>query len=100
MRSLLFSLAYWILSGFYVLVAALASLLPGPGPVQAVVRFYSHRMLWALRWFAGIKVDLAGRERLPEGAFILAAKHHSWGDGFVTFAHVTRSPSSPATTWS
>ena len=30
MRSFLFSLAYWILSGFYVLLAALASLVAGP----------------------------------------------------------------------
>jgi 1-acyl-sn-glycerol-3-phosphate acyltransferase len=90
MRSFFFSLAYWTLSGFYVLLAALVSLLPGRGLVQAVVRFYSHRMLWALHWIAGIKVDLAGRERLPAGAFIIAAKHHSWGDGYVMFAHVDK----------
>jgi 1-acyl-sn-glycerol-3-phosphate acyltransferase len=47
-------------------------------------------MVWALHWFAGIKVDLEGRERLPDGAFILAAKHHSWGDGFVMFANVDK----------
>jgi 1-acyl-sn-glycerol-3-phosphate acyltransferase len=90
MRSFFFSLAYWVLSGFYVLLAALVSLLPGRGLVQGVVRFYSHRMLWALHWIAGIKVDLAGRERLPPGAFIIAAKHHSWGDGYVMFAHVDK----------
>jgi 1-acyl-sn-glycerol-3-phosphate acyltransferase len=90
MRSLFFSLAYWTLSGFYVLLAALASIVPGPGLVQAIVRFYCRRMLWAMHWIAGIKVDLAGRERLPAGAFIIAAKHHSWGDGYVMFAHVDR----------
>jgi 1-acyl-sn-glycerol-3-phosphate acyltransferase len=45
-------------------------------------------MLWAMHWIAGIKVDVAGKDRLPSGAFIIAAKHHSWGDGFVMFAHV------------
>jgi len=90
MRSFFFSIAYWTLSGFYVLLAALVSLLPGRGLVQAVVRFYSHRMLWALHWIAGIKVELVGRERLPAGAFIIAAKHHSWGDGYVMFAHVDK----------
>jgi 1-acyl-sn-glycerol-3-phosphate acyltransferase len=29
-----------------------------------------------------------GQERLPEGAFIIGAKHHSWGDGFVMFGNV------------
>jgi 1-acyl-sn-glycerol-3-phosphate acyltransferase len=90
MRSFLFSIAYWTLSGFYVLLAALASLVAGPRQVQAIVRFYSHRMLWAMHWIAGIKVELAGRERLPAGAFILAAKHHSWGDGYVMFANVDK----------
>jgi 1-acyl-sn-glycerol-3-phosphate acyltransferase len=90
MRSLLFSIAYWTLSGFYVLLAALASLVAGPDLVQAIVRFYCRRMLWAMRWIAGIEVELAGRERLPAGAFIIAAKHQSWGDGYVMFANVDK----------
>ena len=88
MRSFAFSVAYWVVSGFYVSVGAVAAVLPGRGAVQGVARFYCKRMLWALHWIAGIKVDLRGAERLPAGAFILAAKHHSWGDGFVMFAHV------------
>ena len=28
---------------------------------------------------------MKGQERLPAGAFIIAAKHHSWGDGFILF---------------
>jgi 1-acyl-sn-glycerol-3-phosphate acyltransferase len=38
--------------------------------------------------FAGVKVELKGQENLPKGPFIIAAKHHSWGDGFVMFANV------------
>jgi 1-acyl-sn-glycerol-3-phosphate acyltransferase len=41
-----------------------------------------------MHWVAGIKVDVKGKENLPEGPFIVAAKHHSWGDGFVMFSHV------------
>ncbi len=88
MRSFAFSIAYWVVSGFYVTVGAVAAVLPGRGAVQGVARFYCKRMLWAMRWIAGVKVELKGHERLPDGAFIIAAKHHSWGDGFVMFAHV------------
>ncbi|HLI67192.1 MAG TPA: 1-acyl-sn-glycerol-3-phosphate acyltransferase [Caulobacteraceae bacterium] len=88
MRSLAFSVAYWAISGFYVLVAAVAVILPGSGLVRGVARFYCKRMLWAMHWFAGIKVQVEGEARLPEGSFIVAGKHHSWGDGFVMFAHV------------
>jgi 1-acyl-sn-glycerol-3-phosphate acyltransferase len=62
--------------------------LPGRGPMSWTLRLYTRRMLWAMRWIAGIKVDLRGSERLPKGAFIIAAKHHSWADGFVMFANV------------
>jgi 1-acyl-sn-glycerol-3-phosphate acyltransferase len=88
MRSFAFCIAYWVVSGFYVSIGALAALLPGRRPVQAVARFYCMRMLWAMHWIAGIKVRIEGDEQLPEGAFIVAAKHQSWGDGFVMFAHI------------
>ena len=88
MRSFAFALAYWTLSLFYALVGAFAALAPGRGPLSFVLRLYTRRMLWAMHWIAGIKVDVTGEERLPAGAFIVAAKHHSWGDGFVMFAHV------------
>jgi 1-acyl-sn-glycerol-3-phosphate acyltransferase len=88
MRSFAYEVAYWTLSIVYALVAAVAALLPGRGPLSAVLRFYTRRQLWALHWLAGIKIDVKGKQRLPEGAFIVAAKHHSWGDGFVMFAHV------------
>lgn len=88
MRSALFNAYYWVLSIFYGLSAALSALLPGRRPIAFALRLYSQRMLWALRVLAGVKIDLRGQENLPQGAFIIAAKHHSWGDGFVMFAHV------------
>ena len=88
MRSFTFAAAYWLLSFFYAVAGAFAALAPGRGPLTFVLRLYTRRMLWALHWLGGVKVDVNGNEKLPEGAFIIAAKHHSWGDGFVMFAHV------------
>ena len=88
MRSFAFACAYWVLSVFYTILAVISSFLPGRKPINAVIRFYCHRMLWAMRALAGIKVELRGQDRLPDGPFIIAAKHHSWGDGFVMFANV------------
>ena len=39
-----------------------------------------------MRVFAGIKLEVRGRERLPKGGFILAPKHASYGDGFCAYA--------------
>lgn len=88
MRSALFNAYYWVLSIFYGVSAAFAALAPGRKPVAFALRLYSKRMLWALDTFAGVKVELKGQENLPAGPCIIAAKHHSWGDGFVMFANV------------
>jgi len=83
MRSFSFNVAYWILSIAYGLAAAFAALAPGRGPTGWVIRRYVRRMVQAMALFAGIRLDVRGKERLPEGAFIIASKHQSWGDGFA-----------------
>ena len=88
MRSFLFAVAYWWLAIVYTLSAAIAAAIPGRRPLTEVIRLYTRRMVRAMDAVAGIKVDLRGTERLPAGPFIIGAKHHSWGDGFVMFANV------------
>ena len=87
MRSFAFALAYWPLSILHTLGAAVAALLPGRGLVHGVIRSYVRSMVWAMRALAGIHSQVRGRERLPDGAFILACKHQSWGDGESKTAH-------------
>ncbi|MFN3230182.1 MAG: 1-acyl-sn-glycerol-3-phosphate acyltransferase, partial [Asticcacaulis sp.] len=82
MGTFLFNLTYWVLSVTYGLMAVLAGLLPGRRPVGWIIQRYTRRMVGAMRLFAGIKLEVRGKARLPEGAFIIGAKHQSWGDGF------------------
>jgi 1-acyl-sn-glycerol-3-phosphate acyltransferase len=86
LRSLLFNIAFWAISIFYTALAAIAALTPGRGLVRGVIRRYVRRMVWAMNALAGIRLEVRGRERLPEGAYILAPKHASYGDGFSIFA--------------
>jgi 1-acyl-sn-glycerol-3-phosphate acyltransferase len=86
MRSLLFAIAYYAISIVHVLSAAVAALRPGRGAVRRVIGRYARRMVWAMRVFAGIRLEVRGRERLPQGAYIIAAKHQSWGDGFCCYS--------------
>jgi len=83
---LAFSAAYWGLSITYGLLALPTLLLPGRGPVSWVIGRYVRRMVWALRVLGGVRLEVRGAEHRPEGACIIAAKHQSWGDGFVTYA--------------
>lgn len=86
MRRAAFTAAYWALSITYTLGAALAALSPGRAGVSWMVRRYTRRMVQAMDVIAGIRLDVRGKARLPDGAFILAAKHQSWGDGFCVYS--------------
>lgn len=88
MRAALFQTAYYALSVFYILASLPFLAWPGHGPVRAIIRSYTRAMNLALRLIAGIRKDVRGRERLPAGAFVMAAKHQSWGDGFLVYPEV------------
>lgn len=85
MRSLAFAIAYWTLSVLYTLAAVVAALAPGRRATGWIIRRYVRRMVQALRVLAGIRIQYRGESRLPDGGFIIAAKHQSWGDGFAVY---------------
>lgn len=88
MRGTLFQIAYWLLSILYVLASLPFLAWPGHGPVRAIIKSYTRAMNWALRLIAGIRKEVRGRANLPDGAFVIAAKHQSWGDGFLVYPEV------------
>lgn len=87
-RGVIFTGVYYILSAFYVLVAMLTLPLPGRAAVRFVIRSYTRAVRLALRIIAGVSVEYRGRSNLPEGPFIVAAKHQSWGDGIVLYPEI------------
>jgi 1-acyl-sn-glycerol-3-phosphate acyltransferase len=80
-----FNIAYWAISIFYVLLA-FASLLGPKAWTRNIVRAYSKAMIGALDRFAGISLLQLGR--LPPPGTLIAAKHHSWFDGFAMMSMV------------
>ena len=88
MRSFAFNVAYWSLSVFYVLAALPCLALPGTGSVRWLILSYTRSIRWSLRVFAGISHEVRGRENLPDGPFVVAAKHQSWGDGFLVYPEI------------
>ena len=86
MRSMFFNLFFALATILYALVCVVLSLLPVRGPMMASLRRYTRLMVWGMRRIAGIDVTVSGHENIPEGAAIIAAKHQSYGDGFVAFS--------------
>lgn len=87
-RGMLFKIVYYLLSFIYVIVSLPFLMIPGRGATTTIIRSYTRAMNYALRWIAGIKKDVRGRENLPEGPFIVAAKHQSWGDGYLIYPEI------------
>jgi 1-acyl-sn-glycerol-3-phosphate acyltransferase len=85
-RSLAFNLAFGAISVVFTLWAAFAALRPGRGAVRRAIGRYVTAMAFAMRAFAGIRIEVRGRENLPDGPYILAPKHASYGDGFSIYA--------------
>ncbi len=88
LRNNIFRLAYWTTSIFFGLLAAPLLLIPSRKPVMAWILTYTRVMCFWLRWIAGIKISVYGKEKLPDGSCIIAAKHQSWGDGIVMFSQM------------
>jgi 1-acyl-sn-glycerol-3-phosphate acyltransferase len=84
LRSFLFQLYFWIWSVFTAIWMVL--LLPLPRRLNtAALTLWSKGIFFGLRWISGVKVEVRGRENLPTGPAIVAAKHQSMFDVFSQF---------------
>src|SRR3989338_1192111 len=53
---------------------------------RACLTFWSKGVILTLRWLAGVRIEIRGRENVPTGAALVAAKHQSMFDVFSQFA--------------
>lgn len=88
MRSLIFNI-YWIFATFvYALSCLILSIFPGNRLMHQAAQYYGEAIVWGLREFAAIPIRFIGKDNIPEGLVIIAAKHQSYGDGFALFSHI------------
>jgi len=81
-RSLLFNVAFYLNLLLHMLVAIPTFVLPQPIMVK-ISRSWGATSLWLLRTICGIKVEWHGREKIPPGALLVAAKHQSAWETFA-----------------
>jgi 1-acyl-sn-glycerol-3-phosphate acyltransferase len=76
LRSTLFNLLFYL----NMLVRVIVGLPTFAMPYRAVVRFgraWARSNLWLLRVICGVRLEIVGREKIPPGPLIVAAKHQS-----------------------
>ena len=81
-RSLTFNAAFYINLALHMAVAIPTFVLPQRIMVQ-ISRSWGASSLWLLRVICGIKVEWHGLEKIPKGAFLVAAKHQSAWETFA-----------------
>jgi 1-acyl-sn-glycerol-3-phosphate acyltransferase len=85
LRSLLFVTLFYLWSG--VLAILLLPILLGPRRwTMSVFGFWARGVFTMLDFACGIRVELRGRENMPTGRAIVAAKHQCMFDVFAQFA--------------
>ena len=88
LRSLLFNLAFYV-NIIVLMILGLPALLIGRHGVFFMARSLGGHSIWLLEKICGLRVEFRGLENIPQGGYILAAKHQSF---LETFSLVTKTP--------
>ncbi len=82
LRSIAFNVLFYLNTLVYLVVALPTFFMPYRA-IIAVARSWGRANLVLLRVVAGIDIDVRGREKIPKGAIIVAAKHQSAWETFA-----------------
>lgn len=88
LRSTLFEIAYWLVTICFAVICFVLAVLPGKRPLSFGLFSYGRTMAFVMRFVAGIRIDLRGTQYLSRTPSVIAAKHQSWGDGFIMLATI------------
>ncbi len=86
LRSALFNVAFY-LNLIVLMVLGLPALLFGRKGVFFMARTWAKSSIWLLDKICGLRVEFRGIENLPQGGYILAAKHQSFLETFALVPH-------------
>ena len=74
-RSLIYTLLFYLWSGFLAIVGLPLVWLAPRRWVMGLMKFWSGTIVWLLAAICGVRLEIRGRQHLPRGAALIAAKH-------------------------
>ena len=81
LRSLIYNVVFYVNLAAWMLIGWFMLLMPRKWAVRAL-QAWSVSSLWLLRIICGVKLEVRGRENIPEGPLLVASKHQSAWDTF------------------
>ncbi len=82
LRSLVFAIAFYAVTALFLILGSPLLLAPRSWAMFGL-KTHARVCVWLLRVIVGTRVEIRGRERLPKGAYLVAAKHQSAWDTFA-----------------
>lgn len=82
LRSLLFNIAFYV-ALIAIMIAGIPAFFMTRFEVFVLARRWARTSLWLLDKICGLKVEFRGLENIPQGGFVIAAKHQSIWETFA-----------------
>lgn len=82
LRSLVFFVVFYVNTALFLVLGSWLLLAPRRWAMQGL-RLHGLASLWWLKAICGTRLDVRGKEKLPEGACLIACKHQSAWDTFA-----------------
>ena len=86
LRSLAFNVAFY-LNLVVLMIGGLPTILRGRRSIFALARLWGTVSVWLIEKICGLRVEFRGLENIPEGGYIIAAKHESFLETFALLEH-------------
>ena len=81
LRSLVFAVAFYVTTAIFLTFGLWLLIAPRSWAMQAL-QLHGHACTWLLGAICGTRLEIRGREKIPEGACLVIAKHQSAWDSF------------------
>ena len=82
LRSLVFAAAFYIVTALFLLLGSWLLLAPRAWAMYGL-KLHARTSCWLLRVIAGVKMEVRGREHLPDAPCLVVSKHQSAWDTFA-----------------
>ncbi|MEG9883193.1 MAG: lysophospholipid acyltransferase family protein [Hyphomicrobiales bacterium] len=83
-RSVLFNIVFYLNLVFFMIIGVVGFATPRR-MVKALLVSWAETSCWWLKVLAHVKVEIRGRERIPQGGVLVAVKHQSLWETFALF---------------
>ncbi len=87
LRSLLFNFVFYAVLVLFLIIGAPVFLAPRKVSIRAL-QLWGKTSVWLMRVICGTKMEVRGREHIPQGAALIAGKHQSFWETFAILPYL------------